>query len=174
MYFNVPLEKVFRCWCLLLITISKAMGRAYVFASRGTLPLSELASCPNHSCWVIHISVELGYVISVWGANIPRACFGNLTEVRCGTHISHLQAGEPIELVVSWEKHMEWKEEVQSSGAGGALQEEQLESILWAHRRGMKRAHSCKVYILLCITGAAKRRAIKSTTEVAERRSKWL
>lgn len=72
------------------------MGRAYVFASRGTLPLSELASCPNHSCWVIHISVELGYVISVWGANIPRACFGNLTEVRCGTHISHLQAGEPI------------------------------------------------------------------------------
>lgn len=35
-----------------------------------------------------------------------------------------------LELVVSWEKHMECKEEVQSSGSGGALQEEQLESIL--------------------------------------------
>ncbi|KAI4892962.1 hypothetical protein NFI96_004432 [Prochilodus magdalenae] len=40
--------------------------------------------------------------------------------------------------------------------------------------RGFAARSLCKIYTLLGITGAAKRKAIKSTTEAAERASRWI
>ncbi|XP_061571176.1 uncharacterized protein LOC133424524 [Cololabis saira] len=85
-----------------------------------------------------------------------------------------------IELTVPWEDRIEEANERKRSKYQELV--EQCQRRGWKARcepievgcRGFAGRSLCKVFTLLGITGAAKRKAIKSTMEAAERASRWL
>ncbi|XP_048863711.1 uncharacterized protein LOC125738598 [Brienomyrus brachyistius] len=85
-----------------------------------------------------------------------------------------------LELTVPWEDRMEEANERKRLKYQELIEECRRRG--WKARcepievgcRGFAARSLCKVYTLLGITGAAKRKAIKSTTEAAERASRWI
>ncbi len=85
-----------------------------------------------------------------------------------------------LELKVPWEDRIEEANERKQSKYQELV--EQCQRRGWKARcepievgwRGFAGRSLCKVYTLLGITGATKRKAIKSTMEAAERASRWL